>query len=107
MALMFQAVLMMVELAGRVWGQAGVLTSAAVLGLTDVDALTVSMARGVAYAVSLDVAAIAIALGVVSNTVLKLVVALFFGSRAFKQVAGGTLALMIVAAAAALVVQAR
>jgi len=107
MALLFQAVLMLVELAGRVWGQAGVLTSAAVLGLTDVDALTVSMARGVAYTVSLQVAAIAIALGVLSNTVLKLMVALFFGSQAFKKVAAGTLALMIVGAAAALVLQAR
>ena len=82
------------------WGQAGVLTSATVLGLTDVDALTVSMARGVAYTASFEVAAIAIALGVLSNTVLKLAVALFFGSQPFKKIAGGTLALMIVAAAA-------
>lgn len=103
MALLFQAVLMLVQLAGRVWGQAGVLTSAAVLGLTDVDALTVSMARGVAYTVSLEVAAVAIALGVLSNTVLKLAVALFFGSQPFKKIAGGTLALIIVAAAAAFV----
>jgi uncharacterized membrane protein (DUF4010 family) len=102
MALLFQVVLMLVQVAGRVWGQAGVLTSAAVLGLTDVDALTVSMARGVAYTVSLEVAAIAIAVGVLSNTVLKLAVALFLGNRTFKTIVGGTLALMIVAAAAAL-----
>ena len=99
MALLFQAVLMLVHLAGRIWGQAGVFISAAVLGLTDVDALTVSMARGVAYTVSLDAAALAIAVGVLSNTVLKLAVALFFGSRPFRKIAGGTLALMIVAAA--------
>src|SRR6185503_12360191 len=102
MALLFQAVLMLVHLVGRVWGQAGILTSAAVLGLTDVDALTVSMARGAAYTASLDVAAIAIALGVLSNTVLKLAVTLFFGSQPFRKIAGGTLALMIVAGAAAL-----
>ena len=101
MALLFQAVLMLVYLVGRVWGQAGVFTSAAVLGLTDVDALTVSMARGVASTNSLEVAAIAIAIGVLSNTLLKLAVALFFGSQPFKKIAGGTLALMIVAAAAA------
>jgi uncharacterized membrane protein (DUF4010 family) len=101
MAILFQAVLMLVQLAGRVWGQTGVLTSAAVLGLTDVDALTVSMARGVAHTASLDVAAIAIAVGVLSNTVLKLGVALLFGSEPFQKIAGGTLSLMIVAAVAA------
>lgn len=106
MALLFQVVLMLVQLVGRVWGQAGILTSAAVLGLTDVDALTVSMARGVAYSVSLDVAAIAIAVGVLSNTALKLAVALSLGSPMFKKITGTTLALMIVAAAAALVLRA-
>ena len=106
MALLFQVVLMLVQLVGRVWGQAGVLTSAAVLGLTDVDALTVSMARGVAYSVSLDVAALAIAVGVLSNTLLKLAVALSLGSPVFKKITGTTLALMIVAAAAALVLRA-
>ena len=42
-----------------------------------------------------------------SSTLLKLAVALFFGSQPFKTIAGGTLALMIVAAAAALVLQVR
>ena len=77
------------------------------LGLTDVDALTVSMARGVAYTASLEEAAIAIAAGVLSNTVLKLALALVFGSQPFKKIAGGTLALMINAAAAALALQVR
>ena len=46
MAALFQIVLMAVHLANRIWGESGVLTTAAVLGLTDVDALTMSMARG-------------------------------------------------------------
>ena len=101
MALLFQAVLMLVHVAGRAAGEAGVFGSATVLGLTDVDALTVSMARGVAQTVSLHTAAAAIALGVLSNTALKLAVVLLFGSPLFKQIAGGTLAVMILAAAAA------
>ena len=72
MAFAFQAMLMLVHLAGTAWGSAGVYGSAAVLGLTDVDALTVSMARGFAQAVSLDTAAVAIAIGVLANTGLKL-----------------------------------
>jgi len=59
MAILFQAMLMVVSFARETWGQSGVLTSAAVLGLTDVDALTVSMARGVAKTVSLETAATA------------------------------------------------
>jgi uncharacterized membrane protein (DUF4010 family) len=45
MAVLFQAVLMVVHGARELWGTSGVFTSAAVLGLTDVDALTISMAR--------------------------------------------------------------
>jgi len=103
MAILFQAVLMVVSFARETWGQSGVLTSAAVLGLTDVDALTVSMARGVAKTVSLETAATAIAVGVLANTAVKLGVVLVFGSTRFRTIVGGTLVLMIVTAAAALV----
>ena len=78
------------------------LATAAVLGLTDVDALTVSMARGVAQTVSLDTAALAIAIGVLANTALKMGVALLFGAAAFRAIVAGTLMLMIVAAAASI-----
>jgi uncharacterized membrane protein (DUF4010 family) len=102
MAVLFQAVLMVVQLAGRVWGQSGVFTSAAVLGLTDVDALTVSMARGVAATASPAIAAIAIAVGVLANTAMKLGLAVFFGAPRFRAIAGGALALMLVTMGAAL-----
>jgi uncharacterized membrane protein (DUF4010 family) len=103
MAALFQLVLMVVHVAREAWGQSGVLTSAAVLGLTDVDALTVSMARGVAPTVSPAIAATAIAVGVMANTGMKLALALAFGSRRFRTIAGGALALMLVAILAALV----
>jgi uncharacterized membrane protein (DUF4010 family) len=97
MAALFQVVVMIVHLVRQVWGESGVLTSAAVLGLTDVDALTMSMARDVANSVSLDLAALAIAVGVLANTVLKLALALLFGNTSFRIIAGGTLAAMIAA----------
>jgi uncharacterized membrane protein (DUF4010 family) len=102
MAALFQAVLMAVHLARQMWGDQGVLASAAVLGLTDVDALTISMARGVTGAATPDLAAMAIAVGVLANTVLKLGVALVFGSARFRLVTGGFLAAMILAAVVAL-----
>jgi len=84
-------------------GQSGVLTTAAILGLTDVDALTVSMAKGAAGAAP-AAAALAIAVGVLSNTVMKLGLALVLGSPRFKAIAGGALALMLVALAGAALV---
>jgi uncharacterized membrane protein (DUF4010 family) len=102
MVVLFQAVLLVVYVARQWGGSSGVLTSAAVLGLTDVDALTMSMARGVAQAVSPTTAATAIAVGVLANTGMKLGLALFFGSRPFRLIAGGALALMLIALGAAL-----
>ena len=102
MAILFQAVLMAVHVMGDVWGASGVLTSAAVLGLTDVDALTVSMAKGVAATASPSVAATAIAVGVLANTAMKLGLAVFLGAPRFRAIAGGGLALMFVAIGGAL-----
>jgi uncharacterized membrane protein (DUF4010 family) len=102
MAVLFQGVLMAVYVARQRWGASGVFTSAAVLGLTDVDALTVSMARDVAQSVSPEVAAAAIAIGVLTNTGMKLGLALLLGSRRFQMIAGGALLLMLLAMGAAL-----
>lgn len=104
MGVLFQAVLMAVHLVRDRWGETGVFTSAAVLGLTDVDALTVSMAREVAQAISPSVAATAVAVGVLSNTALKLGLAVFFGGPGFRAVAGGALLLMLLTTGAALLV---
>jgi uncharacterized membrane protein (DUF4010 family) len=105
MALLFQGVLMAVYAVREFWGASGVFTSAAVLGLTDVDALTVSMARDVAQTMSPAIAAAAIALGVFTNTMMKLGLALFFGSRGFRMTAGGALALMLLALAISVIYQ--
>ena len=102
MVLLFQIVLIVVYAAREWWGTSGVITSAALLGLTDVDALTVSMARGAAQSVSAAVAATAIAVGVLANTAMKLGLAIVFGSRAFRMIAGGALALMFLALGAGL-----
>ena len=59
MAVLFQVVLMVVYVARERWGTSGVFTSAAVLGLSDVDALTISMAKDVADALSPTIAATA------------------------------------------------
>ncbi len=101
MAAIFQVVLIVVRAVQATRGAPGILTTAAVLGLTDVDALTLSMARTVA---SLDTAALAIAVGVLSNTILKSVVAVVFGSRRFGFIVAGLLAVSAAAAVVAIAI---
>jgi uncharacterized membrane protein (DUF4010 family) len=103
MALLFQAVLMAVHIARSTWGSSGVLATAAILGLTDVDALTMSMTREGGRTLSPAIAATAIAVGVSANTAMKLGLALSLGSPRFRLIAGGALALMLLALGAALV----
>ncbi|HEV7765851.1 MAG TPA: MgtC/SapB family protein [Thermoanaerobaculia bacterium] len=102
MVLLFQAVLMLVHVARNQWGAAGLLSSAAILGLTDVDALTATMARSVARTSSLELAALAIAIGVLSNTAMKMTIALILGRGQFRTIAAGALALMLLGGGAAL-----
>jgi uncharacterized membrane protein (DUF4010 family) len=103
MAVLFQVVMVIVRAARDAFGQAGVLTTAAVFGLADVDALTVSMARAVTGTVSPHTAALAIATGILANTALKTAVALALGSPRFRAIVAGTLLLTMVAGAVSIV----
>jgi uncharacterized membrane protein (DUF4010 family) len=91
MALAFAAVLLIVPTVERLWGQSGVLGSAAVLGLTDMDALTYSMARLGDSTGDAPLAARAIGIGLLSNTVLKLALALILGTSGFRRIAAAGL----------------
>jgi uncharacterized membrane protein (DUF4010 family) len=87
MAVLFQAVLFGVRWAQGIWGQPGVLVSAGALGLTDVDALVVSMAKDTGVQLPAMLAAKAIAIGVVTNTFLKLWIAIVIGVGQFRRIA--------------------
>lgn len=95
MALAFQAALMAIHLVQTRLGEQGVLASAAVLGLTDMDALTLSMNRLGETPDAVGLAARAITIGVIANTVLKLAVAATLGNARFRTLAGGGLALLL------------
>jgi uncharacterized membrane protein (DUF4010 family) len=97
MAIAFQAMLLVLPLAERAWGARGVLGSAAVLGLTDMDALTFSLARPAGAAVDPGLAARGLAVGILANTVFKLVVVLVLGVPALRWVAGAGLAALAAA----------
>ena len=94
MAAAFQVVLFAIAWVQQAVGSTGVLLSATLLGFTDVDALTVSMTRYGADAANVRVAAAAIGIGVLSNTVLKLAIVVTIGGPRFRaRAATGLLAL--------------
>jgi len=100
MAVLFQMVLFAVRWAQNTWGEPGVFVSAGVLGFTDIDALVVSMAKDPGAQSPVATAATAIAIGVLSNTLLKLAVGMIIGVKQFRRVVA--IGLSAVAAACAL-----
>jgi uncharacterized membrane protein (DUF4010 family) len=96
MAAAFQLVLLVMVFVRRQYGDAGVYTSAALFGATDVDALAVAMTRTGDITFS-AVAGRAIAVGIASNTVLKLGISLVVGRGVFRRWTAFALAVMLVA----------
>ncbi|HEY7473970.1 MAG TPA: MgtC/SapB family protein [Vicinamibacterales bacterium] len=96
MALLFQAVLFLMTFMSR-YGPQGLYPSAALLGLTDVDALTVSMSRLASGETGAGVAAKALTIGILSNTLVKMGIALAIGRGVFRLQAAAGLAIMAAA----------
>lgn len=99
MALLFQVVLFaMAAFKDKFTGQ-GLYASAAVLGLTDVDALTLSMSRAATSGTPVEMAATAITIGIMANALVKLGLVLGIGRGSFRVWAG--LGLLLIAGALA------
>jgi len=103
MTLAFALVLLVIPLVDRLWGAGGVLGSAAVLGLTDMDALTYSMARLGVETGDSALAARAIGVGLAANTIAKLGLAVVLGAAPFRRRAAPALSALAIGIVAALV----
>lgn len=97
LAVLFQGSLMAVDWVRSQFGDPGVLPLATLLGLTDMDALTVSMSGLRPAAEMAALGAKAIGVGLLSNTVMKLGLALGLGGRDFRRSAGAGLLLLAIA----------
>jgi uncharacterized membrane protein (DUF4010 family) len=104
MAVLFQVVLLAVQAVRAHWGETGLLFSGAVLGFTDLDALTISMAKSAEGQIPIAVAAEAIAIGILSNTILKLLLGLSLGRARFRRLAPAWLAVMAIASVVSIAV---
>lgn len=96
MALAFQLAITLLALAKTAWGTPGVYASGALMGLTDMDALTFSMSRPEG-GIAADIAARTIAVGIVANGALKLGIGVVLGRGPFRALAGTGLAALALA----------
>jgi uncharacterized membrane protein (DUF4010 family) len=99
MAGLFQMVLFAASAVQRYVGDSGLLLTGAVVGLTDVDALTMSMAKVAASPDQAVIAAQAIAIGMLANSLLKVGLAAALGTPQFRRLTAvfvGAMALAIV-----------
>lgn len=97
MAVLFQLVLFMVGAVTQRWGQVGLLAAGGALGLTDVDALVISMAKTAGAAGQVYIAALATGTGILANNFLKLGVTIVFGREQFRRLAVTGLGLLTLA----------
>ncbi|KAB2949446.1 MAG: DUF4010 domain-containing protein [Thermoanaerobaculia bacterium] len=86
MTLLFVAVLLVLAAVRDRFGSAGLLGTSALLGLTDLDALTYSMSKLAASGTPAATAARALLIGMISNTLFKAALALALGAPAFRRV---------------------
>lgn len=102
MAALFQVVLFLVYGVRQVWGDAGLIGSSVLLGLTDVDALTVALSASIGDGSPATVAGRALGIGALVNTLVKLGLTLGIGRGPFRARAGAALALLALVACLAL-----
>jgi len=83
MAVTFQAALYLIKWVGSQFGTPGILATAVVVGMTDVDTLTFMIAKQ--SGINTGLAATALGAGILSNTFLKVLIALFVGRGLFRR----------------------
>lgn len=103
LAALFQLGLYLVSFISTRYGTGGTRLSAALIGLADVDALMFTMISIGKDPSRVALAAQSIAIGVISNTLLKLILALSIGKGEFRKIAGFGLILLLLASVAAVI----
>lgn len=79
--LVFTAILFLSKASQVFFGDAGVYTTSFLAGLADVDAIALTMSSLTPASISLDLAAIAVLIAGFANTIVKLLISSFFGSK--------------------------
>ena len=104
MTALFQLVLFAILAVQARWSSEALVATSVFVGLTDLDALTLSLARS-ARPDEIPLAATALAAGILSNTALKFSVAVLVGRGWFRLIAATALAVMALAIVGMLVMR--
>jgi len=102
MTLIFQLVLFGIAYAKAHFSSQALYGTAALVGLAEMDALTISMAQLTSSGTAAEITARAVTVGLIANTFTKLVIALIVGRGSFRPLAAIGLTLMGLALAGAL-----
>lgn len=78
--LVYTVILLVVSYANEYLGEKGMLISSAIAGLSDIDAITISVSKIAGESLSLSIASNAILIATVSNTIVKLGIGISAGS---------------------------
>jgi uncharacterized membrane protein (DUF4010 family) len=89
LAVLLAVVMLAAELVRRMFGGVGILVVAALSGMADVDAVTISIARMGGGDVDLNTAARAIMIAIAINTVSKAIMASWIGNKKVGILVGG------------------
>jgi uncharacterized membrane protein (DUF4010 family) len=103
MTALFQLVLFVILFVQARWGSGALVATSAFVGLTDLDALTLSLARTAPSSGDVSLVATALGAGILANTCLKLVVAVVVGRGSFRTTTAAALGAMALALGVALV----
>jgi len=82
---LYTGVLFLVSYANSRFGTKGIFVSSAIAGLTDIDAITISMSKLGGEAISILTAQNAILIATLCNTIVKIGIALWAGSKALRR----------------------
>lgn len=83
--LIYTVILLVVSYANENLGERGILISSAVAGLSDIDAITISVSKLAGTRLDLSIASIAVLIATISNTLVKLGIGIWAGSQTLRK----------------------
>ena len=83
--IVYTLIILLVSYTNEYFGSSGIFISSAIAGLTDIDAITISVSKLAGESLTIPVAHNAILLATISNTIIKIGIALWAGSKALRK----------------------
>lgn len=83
--LIYIVILLVVSYANENLGESGTLVSSAIAGFSDIDAITISISKLTGETLELGIGSIAIIIAVISNTLVKMGIGIYAGSRELRK----------------------